>query len=454
MSRILVLCPSHRDHRELPRLTDGAHHLYFHDYASIALEQMVSAVQAPADVGDPEAEIEAIVAKYRGQVDAVLSTDDYPGSTLASIVAARMGLPGTAPRNNLLCQHKLHSRIAQKIAVPEAVPEFTMLHAGGPQPRYPCFVKPVKSFFSIGACRVDNAGQLERARASATLPDSFFAPFRTLYEHHVGEPFGDGSVLAEGLLEGLQFTVEGFAFAGEVEVIAIVDSVMFPGTVSFRRFDYPSRLPDSVQARAARLAARVMRAIGFSHGQFNIELMYDAARDTLSIIEINPRMASQFADMYEKVDGWSSYEGLVDLALGRRPRPLRRAGRHGVAVSHVLRRFDDAFVEAVADAREIREIERRHPDVRVEILCTPGMRLSQEMQDGASYRYGIVNVGARDWNHVDEVIADCVSRLGFRLADVDDQACRSRSAFVTTDTELKLIATAAIMGESSRPVSG
>ena len=31
---------------------------------------------------------------------------------------------------------------------------------------------------------------------------------------------------------------------------------------------------------------------------------------------------------------------------------------------------------------------------------------------------------------------------------------RSRSAFVITDTELRLIASAAIMGESSQPVNG
>ena len=40
---VLVVCPSHRDHRELALLTDAnQHRLLFHDYASIELEEMVA----------------------------------------------------------------------------------------------------------------------------------------------------------------------------------------------------------------------------------------------------------------------------------------------------------------------------------------------------------------------------------------------------------------------------
>ena len=419
MGHLLVLCPSHRDHRELARFAAG-HRLSFHDYASIALEHMVSPVDDVPAVGDPQAEIDAILARFAGEgVDGVLSTDDYPGSTLASIVAHEMGLPGTAPRQNLVCQHKFRSRVAQREAVPEVVPQFGLLGGNGSGlSRYPCFIKPIKSFFSIGACKVESAESLARLRERATLPEPFFAPFAKLYERYAEEPFGDGRVLVEELLEGRQVTVEGFAFDGRIEIVGIVDSVFFPGTLAFRRFDYPSRLPAAIQQRMARAAAGVMRGKGFTHGQFNIEFMYNPARDAVHIIEINPRMASQFADLYEKVDGMNSYEVLIDLALGRAPRVRRREGRHGVAVSYVLRRFRDGTVRASPTDAHIAALHRRHPGTRVEVLAPAGTRLSHEMQDGVSYRYGIVSIGARDWDHAERVIAECVDALPFEIEDV------------------------------------
>ena len=70
-----------------------------------------------------------------------------------------------------------------------------------------------------------------------------------------------------------------------------------------------------------------MQGLGFDNGIFNIEMMYDAEADRISIIEINPRMASQFADLYEKVDGTNSFSVLLDIAQGRTPRFTRRQGR-------------------------------------------------------------------------------------------------------------------------------
>ena len=94
---------------------------------------------------------------------------------------------------------------------------------------------------------------------------------------------------------------------------------MFPGTLAFARFDYPSALPQSVQARMAEIATTVMEGLGFDNGLFNIEMMYDRETGRVAIIEINPRMASQFADLYEKVDGTNSYEVLLAVGQGRAP---------------------------------------------------------------------------------------------------------------------------------------
>lgn len=439
MSTFLVLCPTHRDHRELA-LLDGcrAHTFFLHDYATTQLEEMMSPCSSLVEVANVEEELERILCKYRGaRIDGVLSTDDYPGSALASIVARNLGLPGVDPKINIVCQHKYHSRVAQHQALPDVVPQFALLGAKSQSKvRFPAFIKPVKSCFSVGAYRVDDIKQLRVLEARARLPERFFAPFHTLFEEHAGMPFGDGRVVIEDLLKGQQVTLEGYACAGDVHVVGIVDSVMFPGTTVFRQFEYPSRLSPEVQARMANAATTVMRGIGFNHGQFNIEFMYNPAKDWVHIIEINPRMASQFADLYEKVDGVNTYSVLLDLALGKRPPPWRRGqGRHAVAVSYALRRTRDGHVAKVPSREDLEAIAKWLPDVRVEVLATEGRLLSQELQDGQSYRYGILSVGGRDLRDVAELVERCERSLPFVITDAEHQTSDKGSISVKSVNE-------------------
>jgi biotin carboxylase len=91
------------------------------------------------------------------------------------------------------------------------------------------------------------------------------------------------------------------------------------------------------------VARRFLRAVGFTHGLFNMEFFYDAATDKLTVIEFNPRMAAQFSDLYLRVDGIDLHRVALELAHGRDPALLPRAGATaGVAASFVYRSFDPA----------------------------------------------------------------------------------------------------------------
>ena len=185
-----------------------------------------------------------------------------------------------------------------------------------------------------------------------------------MLQRYTGSGIGTRRLIAEGLLKGEQVTVEGFVHNGKASIMGVVDSVMFPGTLAFARFDYPSSLPDRVQQRMAEIAATLMPGLGFDNGLFNIEMMYDPDADLVSIIEINPRMASQFADLYEKVDGTNSYAVLLDIAQGRAPRFKRRQGRYAFAASIVLRSFEDRLVTALPSATDLDRLARDYPDIR------------------------------------------------------------------------------------------
>ena len=108
--------------------------------------------------------------------------------------------------------------------------------------RFPLFVKPVKSFFSIGAERVNSAAELAALLPHWNNLDQFFQPLERMLERYTGTTIGTKRLIAEGLLKGEQVTVEGYVHGGVATIFGVVDSIMFPGTLAFSRFDYPSHL--------------------------------------------------------------------------------------------------------------------------------------------------------------------------------------------------------------------
>jgi len=193
--------------------------------------------------------------------------------------------------------------------------------------------------------------------------------------------------------------------------------VMYAGTRSFQRFEYPSRLPETVQERMRSIAERVVGATGFRHGCFNVEMLYDPQRDVVSAIEMNPRMCTQFSDLYEKVDGTSGYAVQLALATGRRPAFRRRQGRYAVAASFVSRTFEDRKVLRVPSAERVAEVRRRFPGTIVKFLCREGQWLSAQPQDPASYRYRIVNMGGASREQLASAFQDVTRSLPVQFAD-------------------------------------
>ena len=142
-----------------------------------------------------------------------------------------------------------------------------------------------------------------------------------------------------------------------------------------------------------------LRAVGFDHGAFNVELFCDPAGGMPRVIEINPRLAAQFGDLYEAVDGTHPYVVLTDLALGRTldtegkvtgaglyaskiggpvegavmliPDPM---GATGSTVSRVLRHYRAEVqgaphrvvaVHLIVTPEYLRHVTQHHPEVQV-----------------------------------------------------------------------------------------
>ncbi|MBD0290681.1 MAG: ATP-grasp domain-containing protein [Thermoleophilia bacterium] len=384
MREILVLCPQERDRRAI-----GAARLETHfavRYAGRDLDGV--------DEFDPAA---FLAECERLPADGVVATKDQ-SALLAAILAERRGLPGPSPHALLACQHKPTSRELQRKVAPDATPRAALLDGGLPFSP-PFFVKPVVGRLSQNVMQIDDEEDL----AALPEPDGYARRYGAIAALAGAPPERAQGFLAEELLHGLEVTLEGYVHRGRVTTIGVTDSVMYPGTISFERFEYPSRLSDERQAELAEIAAAVVRAHELDDAFFNLEF-FVPEDGCPGIVELNARLASQFAPLVLGLHGRSTYDALFALSAGEDP--AWHSGRpDGVGVSYVVRVFEDAHVERVPDAAD-----------DIEILVRPGLRLSEQgVNDAQSYRLAILYGFGETREEAVRRCRERVRSLSFRL---------------------------------------
>jgi hypothetical protein len=351
---------------------------------------------------DALAFVERLARKYsRAAVDAVVTSDEQFGPFLASMLAARLGLPHTPLDAVLTIQHKYYARKAFERIAPECNARSGLLRRDYGRDdvplEYPFYVKPAKAAFSVLARRVDSFAALERHTRfgwfERAIIERLVRPFADVMRLCPGfheDPF---SMVTEEIVHGRQVTANGFAREGRVTMLGTVDSLMYPGTDQFQRFQYPSSLPEADLARVDAVCTRLIEGLGFRHGMFNIELRVDPASGAVRVIEINPRVAGQFYDLFERVDGYSLFEAMLDLDAGREPVIRRREGAQRHAASFVLRDLAGEGLARWPSAREIAALQARNRDAHVMVYAKRGADLAREVKWLGSYRYGTFNLG-------------------------------------------------------------
>ncbi len=355
--------------------------------------------------------VDKLARKYAGRgIAGIVTANEQFGALTAALLGQRMGLPHTDPLAVLACQHKAWFREQMRRIAPEA----TIAHwalpythdLDGPLELTPPFyIKPVKATYSVLARRVGTRAELKSHLAFAPyeryIIKRLVRPFNDAFHLLIGAPNGyrvDAHwLIAEALMQGQQINLDGYVYRGEVRFLGCVDEVMYPGTDAFLRFQYPSKVSADVQRRAQALTRRILAGLGFDHGFFNVEFFHDPAAGDLKVIEVNPRLASQFADFYEKVDGTRVYEMVVELAQGRDPALVaRRAPVAGAAASFVWRTFDGAAPPARATRAQRDWLARTYPDALLHEHHKHGHGLKREFKWLGSHRYATVNLGAPD----------------------------------------------------------
>ena len=361
--------------------------------------------------------------------EAVIGYVDFPVSTMLPILAQRFGLRSASLESLLKCEHKYWSRVVQREVVAEHIPRFEAFDPFDDQSieeislEFPFWIKPVKSAGSFLGFRVHDRQQLHEAVAMIREKISVFSePFNHILGYLELPPQIAGidanHCLAESLIGGHQCTLEGYVLAGDVHIHGIVDSIRARNRSSFLRYQYPSRLPQRVTRDMTSITQRLLTHIGFDDCAFNIEFFWDRNAQRVWLLEVNPRIAQHHSELFEKVDGVSNHEVVVEVALGRRPRLPHGAGTFRYAACCFLRRYRDGVVTRAPSAAEIAALEREIPGLVIELHVKPGTRLSElTHQDSYSYVLALAYVGAEDPQALRETWRYCRRKLRFEVRE-------------------------------------
>ncbi|MBL8520564.1 MAG: ATP-grasp domain-containing protein [Betaproteobacteria bacterium] len=402
MKNILVLFDADWDREQLHKAARSSGHRYRFYFEGFDLFRFPSNAQLLTF--DIFKFVSRLERKYRHKnLHGVTSSNEQFGALAAALLAEMLGLPGASPKAIIAAQHKY---IARRI-VGQAVPDANVAYSAFPYTcrnareiglRFPFFVKPVKAAYSVLARRVDTFSQLQEHMT--------FHPWEKYIIKRLVRPFNDAVrrltdfhvdahwMLAEELIDGCQINVDGVAINGTVHVLGVVDSVMYPGTDQFMRFEYPSRLPFAQIENARSTAVRIVEALGLGHGLFNVEMRVCKSTGHCKLIEVNPRMAAQFSDLYEKVDGINLHDVALRIASGDAVDLTPRRGKYAFATSFVFRKFDGTTVDRTPSTHDVQWLREFDPDAFLAMFIKTGHGLKREMKWLGSHRYATLNMGA------------------------------------------------------------
>ena len=398
MKKILILFPKDWDRLQYARPEYGADYRFFHE----GFDLFAFPGNARLINFDLLAFVEKLAAKYRRVgLDGIVSNNEQFGALAASLLAERLGLPGLNTLTVVTAQHKFHARERLKATLPGLHPEYRVFpysvkSADEIPMAFPFFVKPVKATYSVLARRVDDFGQLKRHLTfkpwESFIIKRLVRPFNDVLEARTDFRIDAHHLIGESLLEGWQVSVEGFVQDGRTFILGIVDAIFYPGTAAFLRWDYPSRLSPPMQARVHAVVKSIVEALGYDHGFFNVELVI-GDQDEIKLLEINPRMASQFSDLLEKVDGLNLHRIALVVSHGSRPDVAPRKGKYRCASSFVFRKFDGTPLLHPPSLEKLAWLAAFDPDAHLMLYIKRGRSLAREMKWLGSHRYAVLNMG-------------------------------------------------------------
>lgn len=358
---------------------------------------------------------------------AVVSHEDLNGALAAAMVSEGLGLRGSGVRAMLSCMHKLYARQILDRILPEFNTRFQAVNSsfelwGTPQPSdlpsYPRMVKPVRSSMSILARTVHSYTELQQhlrlSLSERLVIRMLIGPFEGVRRTRLPEAGSVFQMIAEELLHGRQFNLDGYRDEDGLHVLGIVSADVYPGSRCFQRWDYPAQVDATVLARVRHAAQRFLEEVGFEFGFFNVEFTVDDESGRVGIIEVNPRMSSQFSDFYTSHLGCEPHRMAIEIALHGRPLPWTRPEKPArLAASLVWRAFRLEDLPAMPTEAQVAAVKAALPQSELFVFPQTHGSAARDIKWSNSTRYGVLNLSAESEHELKEASAQVSQILGW-----------------------------------------
>lgn len=246
-------------------------------------------------------------------VDAVLSLTEG-GLTAAARLNDRFGFGdgrrgevSTRMRDKLLMRRHLDAHGHPN--VPSApVTDRASLEAFGERAGYPFILKPTGTTAGFGLIRAENPADLDRVwQRVEELTGRRTDRGSTLF---VADRF-----LMEGYIDGPEYSVEAFSFAGRHVVVAVTEKLVDERHFAELGHALPARLTSQAHARLTGAVTGFLTVMGVTDGPSHTELRL-GSRGPLVIESHNRLGGGQIAEMIEAVHGIDLYRLSAGWALG------------------------------------------------------------------------------------------------------------------------------------------
>jgi biotin carboxylase len=319
---------------------------------------------------------------------------------LVGAINDEFGLPGTSYEvaHRFCDKHAMRTWLRDKgfeDVAADRVDDAAALRRFGERHGYPVVLKPVDGTASRGVVRIDSAADAAAAwTAASSLRDRDDLPFAAYY------PVGD--LMVEEYLDGPEYSVEAFSFAGRHTVIAITGKV-WAGHIEMGHVQ-PAALAAADEDAIATHVTGFLDTMGLRDGVSHTEVRLTARGPR--IVEGHNRVAGgRIMDLVDEVTGIDLERHAVGWPFGLVPDlPDRPRIRHAAA-THFLTATAGTVVE-VDGADEV----RGHPAVLdLEVDVEPG-EVVPELTDNFC-RCGQVLVAAADAASAADLAASLAGRV-------------------------------------------
>ncbi|HMA67216.1 MAG TPA: ATP-grasp domain-containing protein [Desulfosalsimonadaceae bacterium] len=370
----------------------------------------------------------ARIQQHPDLYEGIVGTHDS-SAIIAAIIAQETGKRFAPVEAIINCQNKYLCRRIQKETVPEHSPGYAIALDYLRNParlETPFFIKPARSNISFGTHKIDHPQELENYITRESIDIARYNQYyldalshKPSY-HNAMNIATCNSFLCEGFIEGTQVTVDGFVFDGEISFFGITKANYYPGTNSFFYHCFPHEFSPGLNEEISRTLSRLIPALGIDNSFFNVELRANEAEENFAIVEVNSRIAFQFAKTIEAVRGFDPLTMLCDVAVGKKPSITPANEKlYRLCYNFELHHFSDAKILQTPTQSAYDEIRLQYPEVTVRNLIHENLYLSDFKHNPESFRYGVVDVPGDSHEEIMAKFEDVVRLLGYRFAPVE-----------------------------------